>query len=91
MTDRFGRISLGFRRLFMAAGYNTAKGWKGTGILIFLVLSRAGLATIHIARLGGGTGVGAYGLDDLTFTYVPEPRPWPFGVALGAGMLRRRR
>jgi hypothetical protein len=34
----------------------------------------------------------AYGMDDLTFTYVPEPAGMSLGVlAMGGGLLRRRR
>jgi hypothetical protein len=33
----------------------------------------------------------AYGLDDLTFTYIPEPAEMSLGLlALGGGLLRRR-
>jgi len=38
------------------------------------------------------SSMGAFGMDDLTFTYVPEPTTLAVcGVAVGAGMLRRRR
>ena len=37
-------------------------------------------------------GQAYYGLDDLTFTYVPEPAALALvGVALAGTMLRRRR
>jgi hypothetical protein len=40
----------------------------------------------------GAEGVGAYGMDDLTFTYVPEPAGISLGLlGLGGLLLRRNR
>jgi hypothetical protein len=44
-----------------------------------------------VFQVGWGTaGIGAFGMDDLTFTYIPEPAGLSL-LGLGGSILRRRR
>ena len=49
-----------------------------------------GVNRIVIESSPGSEGVGAYGMDDLTFTYVPEPTSLAAVVAGGMLLSRRR-
>jgi hypothetical protein len=80
-------------------GYQNGSFVAGTSLLtnfsttpVWLDMS-ALLGVDRIVFMGIPSGNGAiYGLDDLTFTYVPEPAGISLGLlALGGMLLRRRR